>query len=164
MQQSVLTSPLGDFGCLVWVWEAMQNLCLSTSFFFPFTIKSVLVAQSCPTLWDSTDSSPQASLSVDFSRQEYWSGLLFLSPGDLSNPEIESISHISQADSLPLSHQGGSFCKNVPCKIFHKTRPSLRKLFILFLRYFLVGWILEFSRPSFGFNIVCLNLIPFPHC
>ena len=31
----------------------------------------------------------QASLSMGFSRQEYWSGLPFPSPGDLPDPEIE---------------------------------------------------------------------------
>ena len=31
----------------------------------------------------------QAPLSMGFPRQEYWSGLPFLSPGDLSHPEIE---------------------------------------------------------------------------
>ena len=31
----------------------------------------------------------QASLSMGFPRQEYWSGLAFLSPGDLSDPGIE---------------------------------------------------------------------------
>ena len=31
--------------------------------------------QSCPTLCDPIDSSPQAPLSMGFSRQEYWSGL-----------------------------------------------------------------------------------------
>ena len=31
----------------------------------------------------------QASLSMEFSRQEYWSGLPFLSPGDLPNPGIK---------------------------------------------------------------------------
>ena len=30
----------------------------------------------------------QAPLSMGFSRQEYWSGLPFLSPGDLPNPEL----------------------------------------------------------------------------
>ena len=34
----------------------------------------------------------QVPLSVGFSRQEYWSGLLFPSPGDLPNPGIESTS------------------------------------------------------------------------
>ena len=31
----------------------------------------------------------QASLSMEFSRQEYWSGLPFPSPGDLSDPGTE---------------------------------------------------------------------------
>ena len=39
-------------------------------------------AQSCPTLCDPTDSS-QAPPSMGFSRQEYWSGVPFPSPGDL---------------------------------------------------------------------------------
>ena len=34
----------------------------------------------------------QALLSMGFSRQEYWSELLFPSPGDLPNPEIEPMS------------------------------------------------------------------------
>ena len=40
-------------------------------------------------------------LSVEFSRQEYWSGLLFPSPGDLPDPGIEPSSPMLQADSLP---------------------------------------------------------------
>ena len=47
----------------------------------------------------------QASPSMGFSRQEYWSGLPFPSPGDLPNPEIESIPHCRQT-LYPLSHQG----------------------------------------------------------
>ena len=36
--------------------------------------------QSCPTLCDPIDGSPQAPLSLGFSRQEHWSGLPFPSP------------------------------------------------------------------------------------
>ena len=43
----------------------------------------------------------QALLSRGFFRQEYWSGLLFLSPGDLPDPGIEPRSPTLQADSLP---------------------------------------------------------------
>ena len=46
------------------------------------------VTQSCLTLSDPMDCSPPGS-SVEFSRQEYWSGLSFLSPGDLPEPGIE---------------------------------------------------------------------------
>jgi len=40
----------------------------------------------------------QAPLSVEFSRQEYWGGLPFLSPGDLPNPGIKPGSPALQAD------------------------------------------------------------------
>ena len=46
----------------------------------------------------------QAPPSVGFSRQEYWSGLPFPSPGDFPDPWIEPASPAVQADSLPLSH------------------------------------------------------------
>ena len=43
----------------------------------------------------------QAPLSLGFSRQEYWSGLPFPSPGDLPNPGIEPRSPAFKVDSLP---------------------------------------------------------------
>ena len=43
----------------------------------------------------------QALLSMGFSRQGYWSGLPFPSPGDIPNPGIELGSPALQADSLP---------------------------------------------------------------
>ena len=48
----------------------------------------------------------QASLSMKFSRQEYWSVLTFPSPGDLSNPGIDLGSPALQADSLPSEPPG----------------------------------------------------------
>ena len=42
----------------------------------------------------------QASLSRGFSRQEYWNGLLFPSPGDLPDPGIDPGSPALQEDSL----------------------------------------------------------------
>ena len=47
-------------------------------------------AQSCLILGDHIDC--QAPLSMGFPRQEYWSGLPLLSPGDLSNPKMEPVS------------------------------------------------------------------------
>ena len=49
----------------------------------------MFVAQSCLTLSDPMDCSLQAPLSIGFSRQEYWSGLPFSSPGDLPDAGIE---------------------------------------------------------------------------
>ena len=51
----------------------------------------------------------QAPLSMGFSRQEYWSGLLFPSPEDLPNPGIEPWSPALQADSVPFELQGRIF-------------------------------------------------------
>ena len=51
---------------------------------------------ACPTLSDPLDCSPQAPLSIRFSRQEYWSELPFPSPGGLLNPRIEpKVSHFA---------------------------------------------------------------------
>ena len=47
----------------------------------------------------------QASLSMGFSWQEYWSGLPCPPPGDIPNPGVEPaspVSHALHADTLPL--------------------------------------------------------------
>ena len=48
----------------------------------------------------------QALLSMEYSRQEYWSGLPFTPPGDLPDPGIKPESPALQVDSLPLSDEG----------------------------------------------------------
>ena len=48
----------------------------------------------------------QASLSMRFSRQQYWSGLPFPSPGDLPDPGIEPSSPALQADALSSEPPG----------------------------------------------------------
>ena len=59
------------------------------------------VAQLCPTFCDAMDCiAYQASPFMEFSRQEYWSGLPFPSPGDLPDPAIEPVSPTLQADAL----------------------------------------------------------------
>ena len=65
------------------------------------------VTQLCLTLCDIMDCiAHQVPLSMGFHRQEYWSGLLFPTPGDLPDPGIEPHLLQWQADSLPLSHLG----------------------------------------------------------
>ena len=61
----------------------------------------------------------QASLSIGFSRQEYWSGLPFPSPGDLSGPGIKNGSAALQADSLPSGPPG----KPIPLQAKVKQLP-----------------------------------------
>ena len=68
-------------------------------------ITSVL-SDSFLTLWTVAH---QAPLSMGFSRQEYWSGLPFPSPGNLPNPGMEPVSPVTsalQTDSLPAEPLG----------------------------------------------------------
>ena len=50
----------------------------------------------------------QATLSMGFSRQKYWSGLPFPSPGDLPSPEIDPRSPELEADALTSEPPGRS--------------------------------------------------------
>ena len=49
---------------------------------------------------------------MEFSSQEYWSGLPFPSPGDLPDPGIEPGSPTLQADALPSEPPGNPFVSN----------------------------------------------------
>ena len=55
------------------------------------------------TLWTAAHQAPQ---SMGFSRQEYWSGLPFPSPGDLPDPGIEPGSPALEADALTSEPPG----------------------------------------------------------
>ena len=68
----------------------------------------LVVSDSFMTLWTVAH---QASLSMGFPRQEYWSGLPFPSPEDLPNPGIKPKPPALQAESLPAEPSG----KPVPC-------------------------------------------------
>ena len=58
----------------------------------------------------------QAPLSMEFSSQEYWSGLPFPSPGDLPVPGIKPRSPTFQADSLPTKPAGEIYADELICK------------------------------------------------
>ena len=75
------------------------------------------VAQPCRTLCNPWTVAHQALPSMGFSRQEYWSGLPFPSPGDLPDPGIEPRSPTLQADALTSAPPGEP----------HKT-PKLSKM------------------------------------
>ena len=71
-----------------------------------FTDGGGLVAKSCPTLVTPWTVARQAPLSLEFSRQEYWSGLPFPSPGDLLTQVLNpGLLHCRQI-LYHLSHQG----------------------------------------------------------
>ena len=60
-----------------------------------------LVTKPCLTLASPWTVARQAPLSMQFSRQKYWKGLPFPSPGNLPYPGVEPGSPALQADSLP---------------------------------------------------------------
>ena len=80
--------------------EAGMQVCVHTK-----SLESCV--QLFATLWTVAH---QASLSMGFSRQEYWNGLSFPSPGDLPNPGIEPaspVAHALQKDSLLTTEPPG---------------------------------------------------------
>ena len=66
-------------------------------------MKSLSRVQLFASLWTVAC---QAPVSMGFSQQEYWTGVPFPSPGDLSDPGIEPKSPSLQADSLPSEPAG----------------------------------------------------------
>ena len=72
-------------------------------------VKSLSRVQLFVTPWTVAYQAPQP---VEFSRQEYWSGLSFPSPGDLPDPGIEPRSPALQADALPSQPPGKPRCEN----------------------------------------------------
>ena len=93
---------------------------------------------------------------MEFSKQEYWSGLPFPTPGDLPNRRIDSPSLASllspalAADSLPLSHLGSPsggllIYEYSICKSFSKNRFLFQsKLLIISFTYILPVLIINY--------------------
>ena len=76
-------------------------------------MKSLICVRLFATPWTAAYQAPTSQRS---SRQEYWSGLPFPSPGDLPNPGIEPGSLVLQADALTSEPPGKSIkystCQN----------------------------------------------------
>ena len=70
-------------------WEFHSRFCNSYNQITRREMLLCSVAQSCPTLVTPWTVACQATPSMEFSRQEYWSGLPFSPPGDLPNPGIK---------------------------------------------------------------------------
>ena len=81
---------------------------------------------------------------MGFSRQEYWSGLPFPSPGDLPNPGTEPMSPTLSAVSLPLSHHGS------PLEMYTPRKCSLYSTSTIFN----IRALQSNSLPSF---YICIN-------
>ena len=98
-----------------WGWTGVRRIGVH-SWFSTYSIHVCVCVcvcdQSLLPLCDPMDCSPPGSSIHGISRQEYWSGVPFPTPGNLP---ISGIKHTSlcllhwQADSLPLSHLGSLF-------------------------------------------------------
>ena len=83
----------------------------------------------------------QASLSIAFSRQEYWSGLPFPSPENLPDPGTEPGSPALQADSFHLRHRESPSSGLTSIKLIVLSKVSLQ----------FQGWFASISwRPILG--------------
>ena len=80
-----------------WV-KSIKNPWRTVSLHIVSEVKLLSCIQFFATPWSAAS---QASLSMGFSRQEYWSGLPFPSPRDLPDSGIEPRSPMLQADALP---------------------------------------------------------------
>jgi len=117
----------------------------------------VLVAWSCPTLCDPMDYSPPGFSSMEFSREEYWSGLPFHSPGHLPDPGIEPQSPELQADPLPNEPPGKPWWS-----LKSHTIDEIRISFIWF-----DSGVEVLNHPTTCFNVcllLCLPQVPLAVC
>ena len=108
----------------------LELLCLLRYYLFIFIFISItlwwrwfshkIVSDSC----DPMDCARQAPLSMVFSRQEYWNGLSFLSPWDLSIPGIKPKSPELQTDDLPTELWGK------PIASLYGTDPKIAVIYL----------------------------------
>ena len=102
------------------------------------------------TLWTIAHEAP---LSMGFSRQEYWSGLPFPSPGDLPDPGIEPRSPALQADALTSEPPGKPKIVFVVAYFYSELKIpyiSLHTVLSSVLTSFHFFILLLFSYPSFS--------------
>ena len=85
---------------------AWQNEFKMFSIIYELAKKKMLVTQCVWLFVTPRPATCQSPLSMEFSRQEYWSRLLFTSLGDLPDPGTEPGSLALQADSLPSEPPG----------------------------------------------------------
>ena len=119
----------------------MQCLTGEIVFYFLFTVCVCSVTQWCCDSFNPWTLPCQAPLSLEFSRQEYWSQLLFPSLGDLPNTGIEPKSLVSPELA------GRYFTTVPPGKPFMFTRESHFKTVIMPLKAF-----------SFRFHFISFKL------
>ena len=99
---------------------------------------------------------------MEFSRQKYWSGLPFPSPGVLTHPGIELRSPVLQADSLPSEPPGKTFGSIVILVILILPTRNMEYLPIFFIVVFnfFHQCLILFCIQFFFFNVSLGRFIP----
>ena len=105
----------------------------------------------------------QALLSMEFSRQEYWSGSPFPTPDDLPNPAIEPASPAFVPPGKPLWHHTVLICDSIISFLLQENLSTMNSLWAsarvsgtseMLNKYLLNEWVREHSVPlylnSFG--------------
>ena len=120
----------------------------------------VLHAQSYPTLCYPWTVDHQAPLSMEFSRQGYWSGLTFPTPVDLPNTEIEFASSVSPALSKFFTTVPPGSPQNYHYTIRSPLLPNCSYAFsIIPLHTLKLLWTL-FTTLSAGIDLCMYLLLP----
>ena len=113
----------------------------------------VLVVQSCPALCNPMDCSPPGSSVHEFSRQEYWNGLPFPSPGVFPTQDWNPGLLLCRQILYHLSHQGSYFC-SYPSIIW---KDIFSVQIIGYLSILISSLIFTFTLPLFS-NKICGRL------
>ena len=103
-------------------------------------------AHSCLTLCNPKTVDHQAPLSMDFSRQEYWIGLLFPSPGNIPDPGIEPTS------LEPPELAGGFFTTGATREAYLIISLDLL-ICLMCCSYFFVGFFFSLTLFKYFFSI-----------
>ena len=96
----------------------MKSIIPTTEYFLYITVNAWCVLL-CLTLCHPMDCiAHQAPLSMEFSRQEYWSGLQFPSPGDLSKPGLEPESPSLAGGFFIIAQPGKPISEYISSKLY----------------------------------------------
>ena len=138
-------------------------ICWYTKIFYWTEVHPVCCVRSLSRVWlfaTPRTVARQTLLSMGSSRQEYWSGLPFPSPGDLPNPGIEPRSPALQADTLTSELPGKgllkilSFSSEVSTIVWHFIYYSL----LLLISSSILGWNFRLNYTKLSPSLVNLDL------
>ena len=99
----------------------------------------------------------QAPLSMGFSRQEYWRGLPFPSPGDLPDPGIKPRSPALQADALPSEPPGKPYSFRIWTNFVVTTLFNFHGILVLWSIQAYQWWIYFMKTIAFKIQIWCFK-------